>query len=98
MGGTSTDIAVISDREAVTHRRTFNDLPLCIPMLPILTVGAGGGSIAKLDPGGMLKVGPQSAGALPGPACYGHQRGVKEWVPTVTDAHVCLGQITTIRW
>jgi N-methylhydantoinase A len=88
MGGTSTDVALVSGARPTTS--TGMDLggrPVRAPMLDINTVGAGGGSIAWIDEGGHLKVGPQSAGADPGPACYG--RGTTE--PTVTDANVVLG-------
>ena len=88
MGGTSTDVCVVSGQEAVISSRFHIDgLPITLPMFAIETVSAGGGSIAALDPGGMLKVGPQSAGAQPGPACYG--RGGER--PTVTDALCALG-------
>ncbi|MGB0646824.1 MAG: hydantoinase B/oxoprolinase family protein, partial [Bradymonadia bacterium] len=96
MGGTSTDVALISDElELSTHHEIIN-LPVATPMLPIETVGAGGGSIAFVDSGGILKVGPESAGAQPGPACYGHQKTLKRWLPTVTDAHVVLGHVTEL--
>src|SRR5205807_10480748 len=65
--------------------------PIRVPMLDIHTVGAGGGSLARIDAGGLLRVGPESAGADPGPACYG--KGVE---PTVTDAHAVLGRITSL--
>jgi N-methylhydantoinase A len=90
MGGTSTDVALLSGgvcrlaSEAVVH-----GYPIKAPMLDIHTVGAGGGSIAFVDSGGLLKVGPRSAGADPGPVCYG--RGATE--PTVTDANVVLGTL-----
>ncbi len=90
MGGTSTDVALMQGgeprlaREAVVH-----GYPIKAPMLDIHTVGAGGGSIAFVDSGGLLKVGPRSAGADPGPACY--DRGNEE--PTVTDANVVLGTL-----
>ncbi len=90
MGGTSTDVAtVINGRPNWTTNTTIDGLPLGLPMYDIHTVGAGGGSIAHLDAGGALRVGPRSAGAVPGPACYG--RGGKE--PTVTDANLLLGRI-----
>ncbi len=92
MGGTSTDVALIrSGRPQVAQQHVFDGLPVHLPMLDIHTVGAGGGSIAYVDPGGSLRVGPRSAGAQPGPACYG--RGGVE--PTVTDANVVLGRIPT---
>jgi N-methylhydantoinase A len=87
MGGTSTDVALI-DREPVTSSEgSISELPIRIPMLEIHTVGAGGGSLARVDPSGGLRVGPESAGADPGPAAYG--RGEQ---PTVTDANVVLGR------
>jgi N-methylhydantoinase A len=90
MGGTSTDVAtVIEGRPRWTTATTIDGLPIGLPMFDIQSIGAGGGSIARIDPGGALRVGPQSAGALPGPACYG--RGGQE--PTVTDANVVLGRI-----
>jgi N-methylhydantoinase A len=88
MGGTSCDVCVIED--GAVQERSAGEIagrPLALPMLAIHTVGAGGGSIAWRDPGGALRVGPQSAGADPGPACYG--RGGTE--PTVTDANLMLG-------
>ena len=90
MGGTSTDVALIRDgRPQFSNTHVFDGLPVALPMLDIHTVGAGGGSIASLDAGGALRVGPRSAGANPGPACYG--RGGES--PTVTDANVILGRI-----
>jgi N-methylhydantoinase A/oxoprolinase/acetone carboxylase beta subunit len=90
MGGTSCEVSVVQDgvvREAAG--REVGGRPLALPMVDIHTVGAGGGSIAWRDPGGALRVGPRSAGADPGPACYG--RGGTE--PTVTDANVVLGRV-----
>jgi len=90
MGGTSCDVSLI--RGGVPGRsteRAVGGLPVRLPMLDIHTVGAGGGSIAWIDDGGALRVGPQSAGAVPGPACYG--RGGT--LPTVTDANVVLGRL-----
>lgn len=88
MGGTSTDVALVRDGQAVRSGQSeVHGHPLKIPMLDIHTVGAGGGSIARIDTGGLLKVGPESAGAAPGPACYGG--GSRE--ATVTDANVVLG-------
>jgi N-methylhydantoinase A len=88
MGGTSTDVALI-DRDVPRRAETWiGGVPLSAPSLDIHTVGAGGGSIASVDTGGALKVGPESAGADPGPACYG--RG--SW-PTVTDANLVLGRL-----
>ena len=87
MGGTSTDVALLQGGEAALAREAVvHGYPIKAPMLDIHTVGAGGGSIAFVDTGGLLKVGPRSAGADPGPACYG--RGNDE--PTVTDANVVL--------
>jgi N-methylhydantoinase A len=89
-GGTSTDVTVVIDGEpTLTTEGSVGDYPSKIPMIDVVTVGAGGGSIAWLSPEGTLKVGPKSAGADPGPMCYpsgGDQ-------PTVTDAHVVLGRI-----
>ena len=87
MGGTSTDVALMQGGEArLAREAVVHGYPIKAPMLDIHTVGAGGGSIALIDTGGLLKVGPRSAGADPGPACYG--RGNDE--PTVTDANVVL--------
>ncbi len=87
MGGTSTDVA-LCDREGMrmTREAIVAGLPVAVTMMGIHTVGAGGGSIARVDEGGSLRVGPESAGASPGPACYGKSR-----LPTVTDAHLVLG-------
>ncbi|HEV2815469.1 MAG TPA: hydantoinase/oxoprolinase family protein [Solirubrobacteraceae bacterium] len=88
MGGTSCDVCVVEDgRVRETAGREVGGRPLTLPMVDIHTVGAGGGSIAWIDPGGALRVGPRSAGADPGPASYG--RGGTE--PTVTDANLVLG-------
>ncbi len=90
MGGTSFDICVVRDgRSTVVTEGDIDGLPVRVPMVEIRTIGAGGGSIAWIDPGGGLRVGPQSAGADPGPASYGH--GGTE--PAVTDANVALGRI-----
>ena len=94
VGGTSADMAVI--RRGVTeleHVRHVYGLPVLGTSIAVQSIGAGGGSIAWIDPGGLLKVGPRSAGARPGPACYG--RGGTD--PTVTDAHVVLGHVDTER-
>jgi len=92
MGGTSTDVALMeggrSGALATTSETIVSDVPVAVPMLDIHTVGAGGGSIARYDRAGALRVGPESAGADPGPACYGS--GKK---PTVTDANLILGRI-----
>ena len=90
MGGTSTDVALIRHGQAmVTSEGSFEDYPLNVPMIDVRTIGAGGSSIAYVDEGGALKVGPESAGADPGPACYG--RGGT--APTVTDASLVLGYL-----
>jgi N-methylhydantoinase A len=90
MGGTSTDVALIENGDArLAVEAHIDNLPIRVPMLDIVTVGAGGGSIARVDAGGMLRVGPESAGAEPGPACYG--RGGSD--ATVTDANLVLGRI-----
>ncbi len=89
MGGTSTDVHLSDGAPAETMEASIDGFPVRVPMLEIHTVGAGGGSIARLDSGGLLRVGPESAGADPGPACYG--RGD---LLTVTDAHVALGRIS----
>lgn len=95
MGGTSTDVSLVKDGEASIAPETEVDgLPVRIPVLDIVTVGAGGGSLVWIDDGGMLRVGPRSAGADPGPACYG--RGGTE--PTITDAHVIRGTISPDRF
>lgn len=92
MGGTSTDVALASGEPQLTTEARIDlgsgGMPVRVPMLDIHTVGAGGGSIARVDAGGSLLVGPESAGASPGPACYGV--GLEA---TVTDAHVALGRI-----
>jgi N-methylhydantoinase A len=89
MGGTSTDVALLSDGVLrTTSEFQILGMPVAIPMLDIHTVGAGGGSLASFDRGGAMKVGPESAGAEPGPICYG--KGEK---PTVTDANLVLGRI-----
>ena len=87
MGGTSTDVALCtSGTIRTTNEATVAGLPVAVSVMDIHTVGAGGGSIARVDEGGSLRVGPESAGADPGPACYG-----RSLLPTVTDAHVVLG-------
>src|SRR5215475_3939266 len=86
MGGTSTDVALLSGELTTTSESTAAGFPVAVPMLEIHTVGAGGGSIARFDRGGGLPVGPESAGAEPGPICYGRGEA-----PTVTDAHAVLG-------
>jgi N-methylhydantoinase A len=91
MGGTSTDVAVVADGRASTRRELELEFDLIagLPVLEIHSIGAGGGSIASLDPAGGLNVGPESAGSKPGPACYG--RGGE--LPTVTDALLLLGML-----
>ena len=90
MGGTSTDVALIADAEFPLKRETLLEgLVVRLPQLDIHTVGAGGGSIAAVDAGGSLQVGPESAGAVPGPAAYG-KGGTR---PTITDANVVLGRL-----
>ncbi len=90
MGGTSCDVCVVEDGAVRrTDSRTIGGRPIQLPTVDVHTVGAGGGSIGWRDPGGALRVGPRSAGAQPGPACYG--RGGTE--PTVTDANLLLGNL-----
>jgi N-methylhydantoinase A len=88
MGGTSTDVALLTGELRTTSESIVAGQPIAVPMLEIHTVGAGGGSLARFDAGGALRVGPESAGSVPGPICYG--RGTK---PTVTDAHALLGHL-----
>ncbi len=88
MGGTSTDVALVDGEPRASTEAEVAGLPVRVPMLDIHTVGAGGGSIARFDAAGALRVGPQSAGADPGPICYG--RGTE---PTVTDANLLLGRL-----
>ncbi|HEY5870778.1 MAG TPA: hydantoinase/oxoprolinase family protein, partial [Candidatus Tectomicrobia bacterium] len=92
MGGTSTDVALCDAQLRTTSETIVAGCPVKVPVLDIHTVGAGGGSLAYLDPGGALRVGPQSAGADPGPVCYGKGTGV-----TVTDANLYLGRLHA-RW
>jgi len=89
MGGTSTDVALIDGDLRLTNEGRIGPYPVAVPMVDMHTIGAGGGSIAYLDQGGMLQVGPESAGASPGPACYG-QGGTR---PTTTDANLVLGRL-----
>ena len=89
MGGTSTDVALIDKEIQLTTESRVGGYPVAVPMIDMHTIGAGGGSIAYIDEGGLLKVGPESAGADPGPACYG--KGGK--IATVTDANVLLGRL-----
>ena len=88
MGGTSTDVSLIDGVIGTTNESLVGDIPVRLPVLDIHTVGAGGGSIAYLDSGGSLRVGPRSAGADPGPACYGKGSEL-----TVTDANLLLGRL-----
>jgi N-methylhydantoinase A len=90
MGGTSTDVALCRGEARTTNEAVVAGLPVAIPVLDIHTVGAGGGSIARVDAAGALRVGPESAGADPGPACYGRGEEV-----TVTDANLALGRFGT---
>jgi N-methylhydantoinase A/oxoprolinase/acetone carboxylase beta subunit len=92
MGGTSTDVSLADGAPRETTESMVDGLPIRVPMLDIHSVGAGGGSIARVDAGGLLRVGPESAGADPGPACYGE--GIEA---TVTDAHVVLGRINAAQ-
>jgi len=90
MGGTSTDVCLVHQgRPTMNVETQIDGLPVRTPVIDIVTVGAGGGSLVQIDDGGMLRVGPQSAGATPGPACYG--RGGR--APTVTDAHLVRGSL-----
>ena len=88
MGGTSTDVSLCPNRIQETTNYSIDGQPISVPMIDIHTVGAGGGSIASIDSGGALTVGPESAGANPGPACYGSGTS-----PTVTDANLLLGRM-----
>ncbi len=89
MGGTSTDVSLCNGDVRLTTQTLINEMPIKIPVVDMMTVGAGGGSIAYIDPGGALRVGPQSAGADPGPVCYGKGKDI-----TVTDANLFLGRIS----
>lgn len=95
MGGTSFDVSLVANGEAALAAQTSIEFGMVVrsPMIQIETIGAGGGSIASVDASGMLQVGPESAGSIPGPACYG--RGNTR--PTVTDANVLLGRIAADR-
>jgi N-methylhydantoinase A len=95
LGGTSFDVSVVAGGKASLAAQTTIDFGMVIrtPMIEITTIGAGGGSIASVDRGGLLQVGPESAGSVPGPACYG--QGNER--PTLTDAHVVLGRINATR-
>jgi len=94
MGGTSTDVSLCPGRPLHTREFRIADVPVAVPVLDIHTVGAGGGSIARVDVGGALRVGPESAGARPGPIAYG--RGGAQ--VTVTDANVWLGRLPADAW
>ncbi len=89
MGGTSTDVALIDGQIKLTSEGSIGRYPVAVPMVDMHTIGAGGGSLARVDEGGMLVVGPESAGADPGPVCYG--RGGRQ--ATVTDANLVLGRL-----
>jgi N-methylhydantoinase A len=91
MGGTSTDVSLVHEDIHVTTEAEVGGCPIRVPVIDIHTVGSGGGSLVTVDVGGNLRVGPQSAGANPGPVCYG-RGGI---IPTVTDAHVVLGRLPT---
>ncbi len=93
MGGTSTDVCLMDENISLTTESQIAGYPIKIPMIDIHSVGAGGGSIAYLDEGGSLRVGPESAGAVPGPICYGTGRQV-----TVTDANLFLGRLIPERF
>jgi N-methylhydantoinase A len=93
MGGTSTDVALVDREASASGQSEIAGLPIGVPMLDIHTVGAGGGSIARFDAAGALRVGPESSGADPGPICYG--RGTQ---PTVTDANLLLGRLQPQRF
>jgi N-methylhydantoinase A len=93
MGGTSTDVSLVEGAPTTANDAQVAGLPIGVPMLDIHTVGAGGGSLARFDAAGVLRVGPESAGADPGPICYG--RGTQ---PTVTDANLLLGRLQPTRF
>src|SRR6202042_2419292 len=91
MGGTSTDVCLVDASAGglhVSNESVVSGIPIGVPMLDIHTAGAGGGSIARFDAGGMLRVGPESAGSEPGPICFGRGN-----MPTVTDANLLLGRL-----
>jgi N-methylhydantoinase A len=93
MGGTSTDVCLVDEAAGglrISNESVVSSIPIGVPMLDIHTAGAGGGSIARFDAGGMLRVGPESAGSVPGPICYGQGE-----LPTVTDANLVLGRLDT---
>jgi len=93
MGGTSTDVSLVDGQPRPSNEAEIAGLPVRVPMLDIHTVGAGGGSLARFDAGGALRVGPESAGADPGPICYG--RGLQ---PTVSDANLLLGRLQSDKF
>jgi N-methylhydantoinase A len=94
MGGTSTDVCLVdASGPRISNESMVTGIPIGVPMLDIHTAGAGGGSIARFDAGGLLRVGPESAGSDPGPICFG--RGTR---PTVTDANLALGRLDTDRF
>jgi N-methylhydantoinase A len=94
MGGTSTDVCLVdASGPRISNESLITGIPIGVPMLDIHTAGAGGGSIARFDAGGLLRVGPESAGSDPGPICFG--RGTQ---PTVTDANLALGRLDTDRF
>jgi N-methylhydantoinase A len=93
MGGTSTDVSLVEGEIKTATDAHIAGLPISVPMLDIHTVGAGGGSLARFDAAGVLHVGPESAGADPGPICYG--RGT---LPTVTDANLILGRLQPTKF
>ncbi len=88
MGGTSTDVSLIDGKIRITAQSEISGIPVKVPMIDIHSVGSGGGSTVRLDPGGALRVGPESAGADPGPICYGKGEKI-----TVTDANLFLGRL-----
>jgi len=93
MGGTSTDVSLVEGQIKTASNAQIAGFPISVPMLDIHTVGAGGGSLARFDAAGVLRVGPESAGADPGPICYG--RGLQ---PTVTDANLLLGRLQATKF
>jgi len=94
MGGTSADVSIVTERPSYSTEAQAGDFPILMPSIDVKSVGAGGGSIAWIDRSGVLKVGPQSAGSEPGPACYA--RGGTE--PTITDAYLVLGWLNPERF
>lgn len=93
MGGTSTDVSMIDGELELSSEGEIAGYPIAIPMIDMHTIGAGGGSIASIDAGGLLQVGPESAGADPGPACYGKGGHDQKLAATVTDANLILGRL-----